>query len=125
MARASGASFESRIKKAFPEKEIREIPDDDADLPHRYDLKDRIQIPGQAHLRLGYKSGIDAAGGEDGKGAHWRGIYDDKGRVMIAISYNSDIGDAWEYADDAHYPAPFADLAIRLGVNYIVYSMTH
>jgi hypothetical protein len=43
---------------------------------------------------------------------------------MIAISYNSDIGDAWEYADNAYYPAPYADLAIRLGVNYIVYAMT-
>ena len=44
---------------------------------------------------------------------------------MVAISYNSDIGDAWEFADDAWYPARFSDLAIRLGVNYIVYSMTH
>ena len=64
-------------------------------------------------------------GPEDGKGAHWRGIYDDKGRILVAISYNSDIGDAWEWADDASYPAQFSDLAIRLGVNYIVYSMTH
>jgi len=44
---------------------------------------------------------------------------------MVAISYNSDIGDAWEYADDPRYPAPMADQAMRLGVNYIVYSMTH
>ena len=54
--------FESRIKKAFPEKEIREIPDDDAIFHTVYDLKERVQIPGQAHLRLGYKRGIDSAG---------------------------------------------------------------
>jgi hypothetical protein len=117
--------FESRIKKAFPEKELREIPDDDAIFHTVYDLKERIQVPGQAHLRLGYKRGMGSQDPEDGKGAHWMGIYDDKGRVMIAVSYNSDIGDAWEYADDAFYPAPFSDLAIRLGVNYIVYAMTH
>ncbi len=117
--------FESRIKKAFPEKEIREIPDDDQIFHTVYDLNERIQVPGQAHLRLGYKLSPTAVSREDGKGAHWRGIYDDKGRVLIAISYNSDIGDAWEYADDPTYPAPFADLAIRLGVNYIVYAMTH
>src|SRR5437763_15199586 len=117
--------FESRIKKAFPEQEIREIPDDDAIFHAVYDLNERVQVPGQAHLRLGYKRGIAAAGPEDGKGAHWRGIYDDHGRVMIAISYNSDIGDAWEYADDPYYPAPFSDLAIRLGVNYIIYAMSH
>jgi hypothetical protein len=44
---------------------------------------------------------------------------------MIAVCYNSDVGDAWEWADDAFYPERFSDLAIRLGVNYIVYSMTH
>jgi hypothetical protein len=115
--------FESRIRKAFPEKEIREIPDDDPIFHTVYDLNDRYQVPGQAHLRLGYKDDLDRDG--SGRGAHWRGIYDDQGRVMIAISYNSDIGDAWEYADDPRYPAKFADLAIRLGVNYIVYSMTH
>ena len=51
--------------------------------------------------------------------------FDDHGRVMIAISYNSDIGDAWEYADDPYYPEKFSGLAIRIGVNYILYAMTH
>jgi hypothetical protein len=111
--------FESRIKRAFPEKQIVEIPDGDPIFHTVYDLNDRYQVPGQAHVYYGYKNG------PSGKGAHWRGIYDEQGRVMIAVSYNSDIGDAWEYADDPRYPARFSDLAIRLGVNYIVYSMTH
>lgn len=111
--------FESRIKKAFPEYPIRDIEDADAIFHTVYDLNDRYQIPGQAHLYNGYK------GGADGRGAHWRGIFDAQGRVMVAISYNSDVGDAWEYADDPRYPAKFADLAIRLGVNYIIYAMTH
>jgi hypothetical protein len=113
--------FESRIKKAFPEYPIRDIPDADAIFHTAYDIVDRYQVPGQAHLRDGYKGGGDLTG----KGAHWRAIYDDKGRIMVAISYNSDIGDAWEYADDAWYPARFADLSIRLGVNYILYAMSH
>ena len=111
--------FESRMKLAFPEYPIRDIEDADAIFHTVYDIEDRYQVPGQAHLYNGYK------GGADGKGAHWRGIYDENGRVMVAISYNSDLGDAWEYADDPRYPAKFADLAIRLGVNYIIYSMTH
>ena len=112
--------FESRILKAFPEKQIKEIPDDDPIFHTVYNLKEKYQLPGQAHLRQGYKNGWDG-----GQGAHWRGIYDDKGRIIIAISYNSDVGDAWEWADDPYYPERFSDLAIRLGVNYIVYSMTH
>ena len=44
---------------------------------------------------------------------------------MVAISFNSDIGDAWEWADEADYPEQFSDFAIRIGVNYVVYAMTH
>jgi hypothetical protein len=111
--------FETRIRKAFPEYAIRDIPDDDPIFHSVYDLKDRYQVPGEAHLRTGHKNG------PSGIGAHWRAIYDNKGRILVAISYNSDLGDAWEWADDAYYPEKFSDLAIRLGVNYIVYAMTH
>jgi len=117
--------FETRIRRAFPDKEIRDIPDDDPIFHTVYDLKEKLQIPGQAHVARGYKIAPSARDSNDGRGAHWRGIFDEKGRVMIAISYNSDVGDAWEYADDAWYPAKFSDVAIRLGVNYIVYAMTH
>ena len=78
---------------------------------------ERYQIPGAEHLRLGYKN--------DGYVARWRGIYDDKRRIMIAISFNSDVGDSWEWADDPRYPEKFSDLGIRIGVNDVVYAMTH
>jgi Domain of unknown function (DUF4159) len=112
--------FEERIKRVFPDREIVEIPDEDPIFHSVYDMKVKLQIPGAAHLRQGCKNC-----GDGGLGAHWRGIYDDKGRIMVAISYNSDMGDAWEWADAAEYPEKFADVAMRLGVNYVVYSMTH
>jgi hypothetical protein len=115
---AEWSEFQTRIQRAFPDRPIVDIPDADPIFHTVYDLTDRYQVPGQAHLRLGYKYA-------DGKGAHWRGIYDDQGRVMVAISFNSDLGDAWEWADDPWYPAKFSDLAIRIGVNYVVYAMTH
>src|SRR5712691_12699255 len=91
--------FRESMHRVFPDRPIVEIEDKDAIFHTVYDLNDRLQIPGAAHLRLGYKN--------DGVGAHWRAIFDDKGRVMVAISYNSDIGDAWEYADDPRYPEKF------------------
>ena len=112
--------FERRIRMVFPDRPIVDIPDKDPIFHTVYDLNDRFQIPGQAHLRVGAKNPWDG-----GVGAHWRGIYDDKGRVMVAITYNSDVGDAWEFADDPRYPEKFAGLAIRIGVNYVVYAMTH
>lgn len=112
--------FEKRIRMVFPDRPIVEIPDNDPIFHTVYDLNDRVQVPGRAHLYRGCKNC-----GDGGVGAHWRGIYDDKGRVMIAISYNSDLGDAWEWADDPEYPEKAAGLAVRIGVNYIIYAMTH
>jgi hypothetical protein len=112
--------FEQRIKRVFPDRPIVDIDDKDAIFHTVYDLDERFQVPGQAHLRQGYKNG-----GDGGIGAHWRAIYDDKGRIMVAISYNSDLGDAWEWADDCCYPEKFSGLALRIGVNYVVYAMTH
>jgi hypothetical protein len=109
--------FAESMHRVFPDRPIVEVEDSDAIFHTVYDLNDRFQVPGAAHLALGYKN--------DGKGAHWRGIFDDKGRIMVAISYNSDLGDAWEYADDPEYPERFSGLAIRMGVNYVVYAMTH
>jgi len=109
--------FAESMKKVFPDRPIVDVPDDDPIFHTVFDLDEKFQMPGAAHLGVGYKL--------DGIGAHWRAILDDKGRVMVAISHNSDIGDAWEWADEPQYPEKFSGLAIRIGVNYVVYAMTH
>ncbi len=55
----------------------------------------------------------------DGFEAKWRGIYDDKGRLMVAICHNMDLGDAWEWSDDPRYPEKFAALAYRIAVQLL------
>ncbi len=109
--------FENVMKKVFPDRPIEEIQTEDPIFHTVYDLDERYQVPGSEHLRTGFKN--------EGRVPHWRGIYDDKRRVMVAISFNSDIGDSWEWADEAAYPEKFSALGIRLGVNYVVYAMTH
>ena len=56
---------------------------------------------------------------------HWMGIYDDHNRLMVAMTFNNDVGDSWELADEPTYPERFSALGIRLGINYVIYSMTH
>jgi len=56
---------------------------------------------------------------------HWRGIYDDNGRLMVAICHNQDNGDAWEWADHPRYPEHYASQAYRMGINYVIYAFTH
>jgi Domain of unknown function (DUF4159) len=109
--------FEKSMKLVFPDRPIVEIPDADPIFHTVFDLTHRYQIVGAEHLAVGYKN--------NGKVPHWLGIYDDKGRVMVAASYNSDIGDSWEWQDNPAYPVKYSDEGIRIGVNYVVYAMTH
>jgi hypothetical protein len=111
--------FEESMKAVFPDRPIVDIENADQIFHTVYDLDDRYQIPGEWALRSGrlYRN--------DGAVPHWMGIYDDHGRVMVAISFNSDIGDSWEWADDPGYPEKYAALGIRIGVNYVIYAMTH
>ena len=114
------AEFEKRIRFALPDRPILEMPDDDAYFHTVFDIADRPQTVGWEHLGEGCKACYDG-----GRGAHWRAIYDDKGRVMVGISFNSDMGDSWEYADNPVYPERMSGLAMRIAVNSVVYAMTH
>ena len=107
------------MKAVFPDREIVEIDDRDAIFHTVYDLNDRYQVPGEWALRSGgtYRN--------DGAVPYWRGIYDDHERLMVAMTFNNDVGDSWEWADEPHYPEKYSELGIRLGVNYVIYSLTH
>jgi hypothetical protein len=111
--------FLDSMQRVFPDRPIVDIPERDPILRTVYDLSDRYQVPGARYLQTGvtYKC--------DGCPARWRGIYDDKGRLLVAMSFNSDLGDSWEWADDPNYDEKFSALGIRIGINYIVYAMTH
>ena len=113
--------FDESMKLVFPDRPIVEIDSEDPIFHTVYDLDERYQVLGQWALAARRLHGAAAAGTV----AHWRGIYDDQGRVMVAMSFNSDIGDSWEWADDPRYPEKYSALGIRIGVNYVVYAMTH
>ncbi len=113
--------FDESMKLIFPDRPVVEIDSKDAIFHTVYDLDDRV--PGSGPV--GVRPAMQCQQRADGTQAHWMGIYDDKDRVMVAISFNSDIGDSWEWADEPQYPEKLAGLAIRIGVNYVVYAMTH
>jgi hypothetical protein len=111
--------FMRSMSRVFPDREVVDIDDRDSIFHVIYDLDNRYQVPGARYLSTGVTEKCQ------GCPPHWRGIYDDKGRLMVAMSPNSDIGDSWEWADDPRYDEKFSALGIRIGVNYIVYAMTH
>jgi len=113
------AVFVNSMKKVFPDRPIVNLEDDNPIFHTVFDLTDRYQVPGLQFLYTG------RIAEKDGVGARWRGIYDDKGRLMVAICHNMDLGDSWEHADNPEYPEQYSALGIRIGVNYVVYGMTH
>jgi len=62
---------------------------------------------------------------DGGKEPHWRAVYDNRNRVVVAICHNMDLGDAWEHADDPWYPENMTGLAYRIAINYITYDLSH
>jgi|SRR5579862_2161911 len=109
--------FMQSMSRVFPGKDPVDIPNKDAIFHTLYDLDDRFQVVGSWGLYGGGRNGGDTP--------YWRAIYDDKDRVVAAITPNSDLGDAWEFADDPSYPEEYSHLAMQIGINYIIYGMTH
>ena len=113
------ALFLESIQRVFPERPVVEIPEGDPILHTLYDLDQRTQIPGIQYLWSG------TTWEKEGYTPHWRGIYDDEERLMVAINFNMDMGDAWEHADLPQYPENMTALAYRFAINYVIYAMTH
>ena len=111
--------FMSGMLMVFPDRPIEDLTDKDEIFHVLYDLSERFQVPGEQYVGTGrtYE--------KDGYIPEWRAIRDDRGRVMVAICHNMHLGDAWEWADDPRYPEKFASLAFRMGINYVMYGMTH
>jgi Domain of unknown function (DUF4159) len=107
------------VQQILPGRPIEDIPPNDPIFHTVYDLVDLKQIPGTRYVWGRRWIRPDEAH------PRWAVVRDEKGRIVIAICQNSDVGDAWEWADSPRYPQPQATEAYRLGINYIVYAMTH
>ena len=114
-------TFVDSMSRVFPDRPIEDIPDNDPIFHTIYDLQERFQVPGEQFL----ETGLTYEAGATGITPHWRCIRDDKGRIMVAICHNMDLGDAWEHSDNPLYPEKYASLAYRIAMNYFIYDLTH
>jgi len=46
-------------------------------------------------------------------------------RMLAIVNYNSDLAEYWEWSDTGYLPTDFTNEAYKLGINYVVYAMTH
>jgi hypothetical protein len=111
--------FMLAVSKLFPGRPVEDLTDQDEIYHLLYDINERFQIAQIGVWRSGRRYE------KDGVVAQWRAVRDDSGRIMIAIGHNMDLADAWEWADEPTYAERFSSLAYRVGINYIMYAMTH
>ena len=113
-------SFERQIRKVFPSRAIVDIPHDHPLFHSYYDIEEVVQVPNMGQAVTGGPTHES-----DGYVPVVRGIFDDDGRLMVAINWNTDLGDGWEWAELPTFPLKFSTYAVQIGVNTIVYALSH
>jgi len=122
-------NFEEEILRVFPGQAITDISPEHEIFNLVFKLPPAPQIP---NVRQGWESQFTGVTWEEDKapGArtpHYRGIFDENGRLMVMICHNTDLGDGWEReGDNEYYFREFSEkIAYPLGINILFYAMTH
>jgi len=119
------SNWEVQVRKVFPDEEA--YPIVDIPLSHPifncvFQLKEVPQVP-SLNAWMNYRASSDRRGAE----ASCRGIFDRNGRLMVVMMHNTDLGDGWEReSEDLEYFQKFSVAkAYPMGINIVVYAMTH
>ena len=114
-------AVEEEMGKIFPDRQMVKLGLDHEVFHTFFDVDTVMQIPNVNNACNGrqtweQRSEIDPM---------IFGISDDDGRLMVLITYNSDLGDAWEWMDLPCYPQKYSGQAYRMGLNFMIYAMSH
>ena len=74
-----------------------------------------------------FKINLDLLGQQYNTRPVYYGIFqgnDPKKRLMAIINFENDVGEYWEWSDRGFSPVP-SNEAYKLGVNYLIYALTH
>ena len=118
--------WESQIRKALPSGEfpIVDLPLDHPIFHQFFEVKKKSQIPSINHW-LG-TGGDTSERGADSRPVHIRGIHDERGRLIVLMTHNTDFGDSWEREGLSHeYFVAFSVDGYAFGINALIYAMTH
>jgi hypothetical protein len=113
------ANFEYNLGLVLPEAVIEDLNVRDPIFHTFTDVTELIQIPSEQYVTTGltYEKG--------GVIPRFRAVRDAKGRIIVVICHNMDLGDAIEHSDNPRYPEHFSALAYRVLTNYVIYNLTH
>ncbi len=111
-------SLAGELRRVFPDREPIELQIDHEIFRNPYEFSEIPQVPDfPTVLRGNIPPAPDAS---------YRGLVDDRGRLMAILSHNSDFGDAWEHEESTVYPREISlGRAVPMGINIVAYALTH
>jgi hypothetical protein len=118
--------WESQIRKVLPTGAypFKDLPLDHTIFHQVFTVSKIPQIPSIDYWL--WTRGDTSERGADSRPPHIRGITDERGRLMVLMTHNTDFGDSWEREGESHeYFLTFSVDGYAFGVNAIVYGMTH
>jgi len=106
------ANIEANFKRAFPELTF-------ADLTIEHPIFHAFfDVPSLDVVRQYYDRGPP----------QFRALFannDPKKRIMVLVNFNTDVSNYWEFSDTGFEPVEDSNQAYKLGVNYLIYALTH
>jgi hypothetical protein len=109
-----------QMRRVLPEYEIKDLPRNHSIFHCYFDINEVVQVPG-----IGSWLGRGVTHEKGGVIPHYMGVENKSGNVVVFIARNCDLGDAWEWIDDPRYPLKYGLAAYKVGINVVIYAMTH
>ena len=110
-------AFESSIRMVFPDRELERLAPDHEIFRIYYDTQGPQMIPALGNPDNMAERDVDTTA--------VYAIRDDDDRIMVLVNWNTDMGDGWEHTYHPRYPTRYANLSYQMGLNYLIYSLTH
>jgi hypothetical protein len=124
---AAWAQWQREISRVLPPAEypIEDVPLDDPIFTAQFTVTKVPQITNIQFWR-GVRGQTTSERGPDSREAHFRAIRDKQGRIMVAMTHNTDVADSWEReGEDPAFFYQFSPDGYALGINVLLYAMTH
>jgi len=116
----------AELQRVLPSGEfpIVEVPLSHPIMHTVYDVTDYLQV---SSINFWYRSeGSVSERGSDSAQVHFRGIEDTRKRLMVLMTHNTDVSDTWEReGENKEYFSLFSPRGYAIGVNVVVYALTH
>jgi hypothetical protein len=112
-------NVQEQFHKIVPEYEIKDLPLSHPIFHSYLDVEEVVQVPNVYNAQRGVTSE------KGGIVPHYMGIENKNGRLIAFIARNCDLGDAWEWINDPVYPVKYGLPAYKVGINVVIYAMSH